>query len=386
MLTAKRVLLLVTQAEWGGVQSFLVHFATDLMKDGCEVLLAAGGEGRLFDEAAKAGVPTKQLAKMTREIHLLADWQALGELQKLIAEFKPDAVHLNSSKMGVLGAIAAATQADKAARPWTVYRIGGWSFLEPIAKWKRQLYRLMEQWSAQYKDVIVTVHPGDESLAQLFGILPRHQLVTIPNGLDVEHFSAGLFSRAAARKVLGITENAFVFGTVANAYATKGLLPYLDVLENVLEKNPAAVGVIVGGGPELEMLKKKRERLKNATRIILTGERADAAQVYHAFDAFVLPSRKEGMPWALLEAMASGLPCIATDVGAQRWMFEEDGLRNGVIVPAQDAAALEHAMTVMHDDTRLRAELGAQAKSAVERRFRWSVTYAAQRAALERRD
>ena len=214
MKRATRVLLLVTQADWGGVQSFLVRFAQGLKREGREVLIAAGGEGRLFEEAANAGIPTHHLKEMRREISPLSDWKAIGEIETLIRAFKPDAIHLNSSKMGVLGAVAA-SRIDHASRPWTVYRIGGWAFLEPVGRLKQGLYRFAEKWSAHYKDVIVTVHPDDERMAHELGIKPRHRLMTIANGLDVETFEAHLLLRHEARQQLGIPDDAFVLGTVA---------------------------------------------------------------------------------------------------------------------------------------------------------------------------
>ena len=98
---------------------------------------------------------------MRREISPLEDWNAVGEIKRLICEFKPDAIHLNSSKMGVLGALAA-----RGVHARVVYRIGGWAFLEPIPEWKRWIYRAAEQQTAKDKDVIITVHPGDEALAK----------------------------------------------------------------------------------------------------------------------------------------------------------------------------------------------------------------------------
>lgn len=386
MKRANKILLLVTQADWGGVQSFLIRFAKQLMSEGREVLLAAGGEGELWAEAERAGIPTRRLKLMTREINPLKDWSAIGELKQLIREFKPDAIHLNSSKMGVLGSLASndsrLTTYD--SPPWTVYRIGGWAFLEPIPDWKRWLYRAAEKYSAKYKDVIITVHPGDEKIARNMHFVPRHGIVSVANGLDMLAFASRLRSRADARMTLGLPEHAFVFGTVANAYATKGLLPYLESFARIAKDNANVQGVIIGDGPELEMLKQRRRELGLENRITLTGHRDDAGTLYPAFDAFVLPSRKEGMPWTLLEAMAAGIPSIATDVGACKWMITDaDHAHAGLLVPPNDPVSLIEAMRKLLNDTVMREALSRGGKSNVQQRFSWDATFRGNRDALD---
>lgn len=375
----RRILLLVTQADWGGVQSFLVRFARDLKAEGHEVLLAAGGTGEIFARAAEAGVPTRRLDRMVREISLLEDWRACLEIIGLIDGFKPDAVHLNSSKMGVIGSLAAARSA---ARPRVVYRIGGWAFLEPLAGWKKWVYRTAERFSAKYKDIILTVHPGDQALAEKIGIRPRGKTLTVANGLDFDGFTAALASRAAARQALGLPDGAFVFGTVANAYATKGLLPYLDTLQAVLAEKPDAWAVILGDGPQFTELKAKKQAL-GLDRLILTGHRDDANRLYRAFDVFVLPSVKEGMPWTALEAMASGVPIVATDVGACRWMTQDpENDQAALIVPPQNATALAEALENILADSALRGNLATAGPKIVRRRFTWESTYRGNRDAL----
>lgn len=384
MKRANRILLLVTQADWGGVQSFLVRFAKQLKAEGREVMLAAGGDGELWAEAEKAGIPTRRLTHMTRSIDPIQDWKAIGEIERLILEFKPDAIHLNSSKMGVIGSIAAHRSSFIVDR--VVYRIGGWSFLEPIGAWKRWLYRSAERYTAKYKDVIITVHPGDEQIARDLQITPRKTRVTVPNGLDLASFVSALGTRGSSRQSLGLPEHAFVFGTVANTYATKALLPYLDVAARICTLNDAIRFVIIGDGPQFEELKRKRDTLGLTDRVILPGQRTDARALYPAFDVFVLPSVKEGMPWTLLEAMASGIPCVATDVGACAWMLEDSGTgRAGEIVPPHDPLAMVRVLDELRNNAEKRAALSRAARFNVTDRFSWKKTFEGNRDVLDNR-
>ncbi|MDQ7815055.1 MAG: glycosyltransferase family 4 protein [Patescibacteria group bacterium] len=374
----RRILLLVTQADWGGVQSFLVNFAKSLALDGYEVMLAAGGDGELWKAAEKAGIRTLRLKHMRREINPIQDILAYSEIKTLIDTFKPRAIHLNSSKMGVIGSWAAQKSKTK---PRVVYRIGGWSFLEPIPTWKRWLYRTAEKFSAKYKDVIITVHPGDAELAGHIGIRPRENMTTVANGLS-ENFTCALLARDVARRLLGLPTDAYVFGTVANAYATKNLLTYLDAIKPMHDDHPECRFVIIGDGPELEHLKEKRKAL-GLDRLNLTGHRDDANTLYRAFDAFVLPSVKEGMPWTLLEAMASGIPIIATDVGANRWMTgPQNEAPAAIITPPGETKDLTTTMELIFGDKNKSAELAHAGPLMVEKYFRWDSTYRGNRDAL----
>ncbi len=382
MPNAKRILFIVTQAHWGGVQSFLVRFAAQMQKEGHSVLLAAAGEGALWDMALQAGVPTHRLQKLTRDIQPLRDYAAYQELMALYHRFNPDAIHLNSSKIGILGAIAA--QSFRKQKPDTrvVYRIGGWSFLEPVSSIKKWLYLKAEQWTAGYKDIILTVHPGDEKLANELGIKPRLGVRTAVNGLEVDLFQSQLLDRETARAELGLSKDLFVFGLVSNAYATKGLIPFLQDIDSFLSTHLQACICILGDGPQFAELQQIQQSSPFRDRIFLLGQKAQAIRLYRAFDTFVLPSKKEGMPWALLEAMASGLPCIATDVGACAWMLTGGDQPSGIIVAKDQSLQLHEAMHRLMNQNELCTQLGNEAQKQIRSRFSWERTVEANRTAL----
>lgn len=357
-----RILFLLTTSDWGGVQFFVHATAVEAKRRGYAVMVAAGGSGELGPRCEASGIRFARLLTMRRDISPFHDLAALHEVRRIIRDFKPDAVHLNSSKMGVLGSVAAELERV----PRVVYRIGGWSFLERISPMKQWMYRMAEKWSASKKDIIVTVHPGDEGVARREAIVPRGRLVTIPNGIDLARFDRELLTRDDARRALGLAPSDVVVGTLANYYPPKALPAYLETIAAL----PFRV-VIIGDGPERDAIRQKHRELNLGERVMLAGRRDDASTLLKAFDLFVLPSSKEGMPWALLEAMAARLPCIATDVGACRWMLEPDA---GVIVPPDDPKALRDAIAAHASDAETRNRLGEAARRAVESRFRWETT------------
>lgn len=364
----KRIVLAITLAEPGGATSFVFGFACWLKAQGHTVTVVAGEGTWLVEQCAKAGIPFVRTHRLKREISPWNDVLAVRELKRLFRELRPDAVHLNSSKMGAVGAMAARL----AHVPTVVYRIGGWVFLEPLSPLRKKAYLLIEQVSARLKDTIICVHPGDESIARRTGIKPRNVIISVPNGIHLSSFDAALQNRAHARQALGIDERTFLFGTIANLYPAKDLPRYLEACAIVAKQEPRARFLIIGEGAERRHIEEARKQLNLAATAALPGARDDAASLLRAFDAFVLPSAKEGMSWSLLEAMAAALPCIATDVGANAWSL---GTNGGWIVEKQSPEKLAAAMIEVMRHPEEAATRGSNARKQIEQRFPLEKTY-----------
>lgn len=371
-----RILFLITTSDWGGAQFFVHALAKAAKAEGHGVIVAAGGQGELEDACKKDGIHFERLELIRRELAPFHDLAAIYEIRTIIKDFKPDIVHLNSSKMSVVGAMAASLEHV----PRIIYRIGGWAFLEELPTWKKLVYLWSEKLTANKKDIIVTVHPGDEAEAKRHKIRPNGRVVTVANGINIATFDAHRIDRAEARWRLGIANDAFVIGTLANFYPAKNIPWELEALAPLLKTSNAHLAII-GDGPDHEIVEHTRWRLRIESSVTLAGRHPDASSLLSAFDMFVLPSSKEGMPWSLLEAMAAGLPCIATDVGACKWMLEPDA---GIIVPSNDAEALRTAITSLMNDPERRTTLGAAARHAVETRFRWEDALKASLALFEK--
>ncbi len=363
MISAKkRIALAITLAEPGGAQQFILRFALWLRDRGHEITVLAGEGSWLFDECEKHNIQTIRLRHLGRAINPLKDFLVILELRSVLRKLTPDALHLNSTKMGVVGSIASWL----AHVPRIVYRIGGWVFLEPMSPTRRTLYILAEQFTARFKHIIICVHPGDAAIAQQKKICPREQITVIPNGIDLVTFDAHLASRADARTILNLSPETFVFGTVAHFYPAKNLVEYLKTCQKVHAQNPHTRFILIGDGPERESIERARAELHLENTVVLTGARHDASRLLRGLDTFVLPSVKEGMPWSLLEAMAAGLPCVATDVGANRWMLEP---KAGWIVQVNDQAALVKIMLEILSNSREAQRRGAHARHVVKTRF-----------------
>lgn len=361
-----RIAIVVTQGEHGGVQDLLARFTRWLAKNGHEVAVYSGSGGWLEDQCRQAGIPFTKLAYLKREISPINDVRSIAELKNEFIKFKPDAVHLNSTKAGVIGSIAA----HLAGVTHTAYRIGGWVFLEDLPGWKKHLYILVEKITARFKDVIICVHPGDVEAAHAQGIRPKEKIICVPNGLDGERFRSLQLPREQARAALGI--NGFVFATISNFYPPKDLPRYIEACAVVASVYADARFLLIGDGEERGLIEAAIKANEIEGRVILAGTRADADTLYNAFDVFVLPSSKEGMSWALLKAMAAGIPSIATDVGAAAWMLSGNA---GLIVPPKIPIVLADAMFSLKEDESLRSTIAENAKNNVASRFQEEATY-----------
>jgi glycosyltransferase involved in cell wall biosynthesis len=371
----KRIALAVTLSEIGGVQVFLLQFAQYLKKAGHHVTIISGPGDWLAKQAADNRIPFIRLQHLRREINPAQDVLVVNELKTIFRKEKFDAVHLNSSKMGIVGSIA--TRLAKIDR--VVYRIGGWVFMEQLPAWKKQFYILAERLTSGFKDTIICVNPSDVDEAKRYSIKPKKHVINVPNGMDIPLFEQKLLSRDAARQKLQIDHSAFVIGSISNFYAPKNIPGYLDAIKLVTEKHPEAKVVIIGDGPERGTVKQKIIDLKLENQVVLAGEIDKASSLLRALDLFVLPSTKEGMSWSLLEAMATGLPCVATDVGAAKWMFENNA---GSLVPASHALALSEAILKLIESPELRTTLAQNAKEAVQNRFPLEKTLSGNASAL----
>jgi len=331
-------MLCITLGEQGGAQSFLLKLAVFLQQKGHEVTVVSGHGEWLKQQCERQNTPYYLIPSLQREIHPVLDWKASKELKRLFEEIKPDAVHLNSTKMGIIGSYAA----KKTGIQNVVYRIGGWVFLEQLPAWKKLMYKQLEIRTAIWKDTILCVHPGDAVTAERVGIKPRKALLGIPNGIDISRFRDTLLSRTDARARMNISNQDIVFGTIANFFPPKNLPNYMEACHAVAEKIPNAKFLILGDGRERGVIEGKRKEHSLEQNVLLPGAYENASTLLHAFDVFVLPSSKEGMSFALLEAMAAGLPCVATDVGAASYMLENGNC--GWLSPYEDMTQLADNM------------------------------------------
>ena len=194
--------------------------------------------------------------------------------------------------------------------------------------------------------------------------ISRTQLIRIPNGVETERFRP-TEDREAARQHLGLTGRLVSFTGRLDPH--KGVDVLLDAWQRVASAVADATLLVVGKGPQEEALRRQAARLDLSGRVIFVGERPDVLPYLHASELFVFPSRFEGLPNALLEAMACGLPCVASRIGAHAELITDGA--DGVLVDPRDPNRLAEAMLRVLRNTDEAARLGRAARHTIERGY-----------------
>lgn len=206
--------------------------------------------------------------------------------------------------------------------------------------------------------VIAVSEAVARSVTPRWASMPRPVEVVL-HGVDHTAFAGGAGARSPARARLGIDPDALVVGSVGNFTAKKDQKVLLSAIAHLVPSHPGLRLVLIGSGPLEKELRAHAHDLGVGAVVTFTGARQDVPEILPGFDVFALSSRHEGLPIALLEAMASGLPCVATRVGGTPEVVD-DGVE-GFLVEPGDAALLAGTLGKLLDDPVLRREMGERA-------------------------
>ena len=264
---------------------------------------------------------------------------AYRELKRIIDREKIDIVHCHNPIGGALGRLAANFSVK---RPYVIYTCHGFHFFKGAPKYYWLLYYPIERVLARMTDMLITINHEDQNRAEHFTYKGNGTAQRIHSvGLDTDTFSPKGDMRAAMRGYLGIPEDAFHIVTAAEINRNKNQAVVIKAIAKLNNLN--IYYTICGEGPEKENLVKliQKEHLQNRVRCI--GYRNDMSAVLQSADAFLFPSKREGMGMAALEALASGIPVVAADNrGTREYMI--DGV-NGYVC---DADSVDEFATAIH--------------------------------------
>lgn len=293
------------------------------------------------------------------------DWACYFRLWKVLRQLRPDLVHTYNS-----GALDAAPVAKLAGVRRVVHAERGRSAEDPNGESRK--YRALRRWLAPFIDRYLAVSRDlRDWLTEKVGIDPE-RVVYLPNGIDVADFAISP-SRKDTRPLLGsfAPADTIVIGTVGRLDPVKDQAGLLAAFKLLCDSLPEAGGrlrlAIVGEGPERQTLEARITELGLRERVCLFGNRPDVAAILAELDIFALSSIAEGMPGVVLEAMAAGLPVVATDVGGVGEVVS-DGT-TGLMVPAGNPAAMSQALSDYVLDASLRVRHGGAGRRAAETRF-----------------
>jgi glycosyltransferase involved in cell wall biosynthesis len=342
-----KIVLVVTLAERGGAQTYVASLLPALTP-AFDVIVAAHGPGPLRDAARAAGARYVALQRMRRDLDPLHDLLALGELVRLLRRERPHIVHANSSKAGVLARLAAAFTRV----PVRVFTVHGWAHAAHHGA-AGTVYRWADRLMAPLTTLTICVAERERQVGLAARTCRAASTVVVPNAVDVAATEVAHAPRGPARVV-----------SVGRLKAPKD--PVTLVRAVALMRSSCEV-VLAGDGPDREALTRELQAAGVADRVELAGDRGDVAQLLSGATVFVLSSRSEGAPMSVLEAMAAGLPVVATAVGGIPELVE-DG-RTGLLVAPGDPHALATALERVLEDPEFGRRLGAAGRERALARF-----------------
>ncbi|HEV3066992.1 MAG TPA: glycosyltransferase [Streptosporangiaceae bacterium] len=365
-----RVAIVITRLE-GGAGILALRGATALDPARFEVTVITGSGTALIARARAAGLEVVVEPSLRAPIDPVADLTALRRLSALLRQRGFDVVHTHTAKAGALGRLAA----RRAGAGRIIHTYHGFPFHEFQSRARRGAYVALERRLGRITDLALCVGSGVAVEAVRRGLISPDRIRTIGVAVDASlAVAADASARKRARRLLGLPEHATVVGAVGRLAYQKAPEDFLAALR-VLGR-PGVVGVWVGGG-ELAGRVARLAAAQPQAPVLLAGERDDVPALLPAFDVFTLPSRYEGLPTAVVEAMLCGVPVVATAVNAVGDLVVPG--ETGLLVPPRRPDLLAGAIRSLLDSPADAARMAATARARLGTRY----TVPALRDALE---
>lgn len=336
----KRILLVVTKSNFGGAQRYVFEIAKELRERQYEVAVASGGyTGELIDHLQATDITHLPIKHFDRDINLFKEVLAAFELAKHIRNFDPDVLHLNSSKAGGTGAFMGRVLGV----PNIIFTAHGWAHNADRGWLWRKTAALFGWLTGMLAHRVITVSEFDRNTAPTRMV--RNKCTVIPTGVQSIEF----VPKDMAQKALSLKKADLLhIGTVAELTHNKNILFAIKAIHEFNQQTDSKFHYTVIGGGEDEQMLLSYIKENKIDCVSLVGRMQNARRYLNAFDIFLLPSLKEGMPYALLEAAAAGLPLIASDRGGISEVI--NNTEAGVLIDPTDATKLQTALETMSDE------------------------------------
>lgn len=351
--------ILITSTDLMMIQ-FLVPHVENFAKHGYEIEIACSNVGGYIEEIKKRlknSVKAVYTVSLVRSPFSLSNIKGYRELRKIILDGAYDIIWTNEPVMGAVTRLVARQSRKNGTR--IVYMVHGFHFYSgaPIMNWV--LFYPIERILSAFTDYIITLNNEDFKRAKKFPV--KHVYYIHGIGADTDRLKKDTVNQDI-RKKLQIPEQAFLILSVGELNANKNQKIIIEALSILQDKD--IYYVLCGSGKNLKTLQTQSKKYHLQDNIRFVDYRRDIINFYDQADVFVLPSYREGMPIALLEAMYCGVTPVTSDIRGVRDVMK-DGI-TGVICGPKDSKAFAEAIKNLKEDKRLRKRYGENSRKAVK--------------------
>jgi len=370
-----KILYCITKATWGGAQRYVFDLATSLPKNQYEVTVLMGGEGTLKDKLKLAEIKTIDLPGLERDIKISTDISLIFSLIKIFKKEKPQIVHLNSSKIGLLGAIAVYifNLFNKKSKIKAIFTGHGWAFNEDRNWFQKKVIHSLHWFTIALCTQTIAVSQATADQISTSSFL-KGKITVIKNGINKTDF---LDKEVARQKILDllpgneINGNLWI-GTISELHKNKGLKYIIEAMSLIKlnDSNPEQklpILIIIGEGEKRLKLQQRIDRYKLNNVVFMPGRIDNASQYLKAFDIFTLTSTTEAFPYSILEAGQSGLPIIASAVGGIPEVIND--MANGILLKPRDPEEIKKALEFLMANPHKMADFSHEIKIQISNEF-----------------
>jgi glycosyltransferase involved in cell wall biosynthesis/2-polyprenyl-3-methyl-5-hydroxy-6-metoxy-1,4-benzoquinol methylase len=349
-----KVLEAIRQGEVGGGETHILNLVENLDVSIFEPIVLSFTTGQMIDSLNEMGV--KNFVIPSTKAFDFSKWK---QVKKLMQQEQIDIVHVHGTRANTNVYWAA-----KSLKLPVIYTIHGWSFHDEQSFFVKKGRMFFEKFFTKNSNQNISVSASNQQTGK--SEIKGFESVVINNGIDLQTFNpANNFKNI--KKELGIDESKYVVGFAGRITEQKEPLTLIRAFAKVVEENKNVVLLLVGEGNLKDKAIQLIKELGIDNSIVFETFRNDVPDLLNAMDIFCLPSLWEGLPIALLEAMAMRKAVVATAVDGTKEIIANN--KNGIIVPAQNAEALANAILSLIKNDTLRKQLGDNARKTVESDF-----------------
>ena len=348
-----KIFILTTHLEMGGIPIYVIELARALKRNGHEPIVFSSG-GPLQRRLAEEGIRHHRIhCRTSSELNPKLWLRALPLLLKIFREEQPDLIHAHTRVTQALAwGLSALTGVPYVTTCHGLYRF----------RWGRRVFRCWGSW------VMAVSHASMERLIRQYRLASPHQVVLVENGIDVDRFLHPADPKEVEqfRQAHGL-DGRLIVGAIARLSPVKGLDLLLKAVPPLLKEFPDLKVLLVGDGPERENLVRLAYELGIADRVAISPSVEDTRVPLSLLQVFVAPAWREGFGLAIVEAMAAGVPVVASDAGGPAEIIENG--KSGLLVPAGDVQAVENSLRALLKDQSVRQQIADRARRRAAERY-----------------